>query len=83
MLSLLINFFRVAKESRIVIVTRASEPVLAAYNGDVEEFPIIQIPEEKIIDTNGAGDAFVGGTELFFNISLFRVSFPVCSGQIS
>jgi sugar/nucleoside kinase (ribokinase family) len=27
----------------------------------VLEFPVISVPEEKIRDTNGAGDAFVGG----------------------
>lgn len=34
--------------------------------GKVTEYPIIPIKEEDIVDTNGAGDAFVGGeiTEL-------------------
>ena len=25
------------------------------------EYPVAQIPKEKIVDVNGAGDAFVGG----------------------
>jgi sugar/nucleoside kinase (ribokinase family) len=29
--------------------------------GKVEEFPIIPIKSKDIVDTNGAGDAFVGG----------------------
>lgn len=35
-------------------------------DGKVTEYPIIPIKEEDIVDTNGAGDAFVGGeiTEL-------------------
>lgn len=27
----------------------------------VSEYPVIPIPKEKLVDTNGAGDAFVGG----------------------
>jgi sugar/nucleoside kinase (ribokinase family) len=30
--------------------------------GRVLEFPVIPISEKAIVDTNGAGDAFVGGT---------------------
>lgn len=30
-------------------------------DGKVTEYPIIPIKEEDIVDTNGAGDAFVGG----------------------
>ena len=35
-------------------------------DGQVTEYPVIPIKEEDIVDTNGAGDAFVGGekTEL-------------------
>jgi len=29
--------------------------------GRVLEFPVIKIAEKDIVDTNGAGDAFVGG----------------------
>lgn len=49
------------KRKRIVIITQGCDPVLLARDNVVEEFPIIKIPEEKVIDTNGAGDAFVGG----------------------
>ena len=27
----------------------------------VLQFPVITLPKEKLVDTNGAGDAFVGG----------------------
>jgi sugar/nucleoside kinase (ribokinase family) len=30
-------------------------------DGIVNEFPAIKLPPEKVVDTNGAGDAFVGG----------------------
>lgn len=30
----------------------------------VETFPVLEIDQSEIVDTNGAGDAFVGGTVL-------------------
>jgi sugar/nucleoside kinase (ribokinase family) len=33
----------------------------ACLDGKITEFPAIQVPAENIVDTNGAGDAFVGG----------------------
>ena len=36
--------------------------MLTVLDGKVSKFPIVPIEEEKIVDTNGAGDAFVGGT---------------------
>ena len=30
-------------------------------DGEVLKFPVVAIDQEKIVDTNGAGDAFVGG----------------------
>lgn len=46
---------------RIVIVTQGAEAVLLAKDGVITEFPVAKLPEEKLVDTNGAGDAFVGG----------------------
>lgn len=46
---------------RIVIFTQGPDPVLLCQNGSVTEFPIIPIKPEEIMDTNGAGDAWVGG----------------------
>lgn len=46
---------------RIVIITQGPEPVLLCQNGFVREFPILPIKPEEIVDTNGAGDAWVGG----------------------
>lgn len=28
---------------------------------ELTEYPVPKVPEELIVDTNGAGDAFVGG----------------------
>jgi len=50
-----------SKRKRAVIITQGCNPVILAYDGKVREFPIVQLEESKIVDTNGAGDAFVGG----------------------
>ena len=51
-------------------------------DGKVTEYPIIKIPQEEIVDTNGAGDSFVGGNcHLFFEAAVVFpfavVFFPV------
>ena len=48
-------------KGRTVIITQGSDPVVCAENGAVVEFPAEKLPTSKIVDTNGAGDAFVGG----------------------
>ncbi|TGZ52604.1 Uncharacterized protein DBV15_07083 [Temnothorax longispinosus] len=49
------------KRKRIVVITQGAEAVLLAKDGTVTEYPVVKVPEEKIVDTNTAGDAFVGG----------------------
>jgi adenosine kinase len=51
---------------RTVIITQGLEPSVVATSdskGEVEikTFPVLPIAQEKICDTNGAGDAFAGG----------------------
>ncbi|CAN1304860.1 Adenosine kinase 2 [Linum perenne] len=46
---------------RITVITQGADPVVVAEDGKVKTFPVIQLPKEKLVDTNGAGDAFVGG----------------------
>jgi adenosine kinase len=52
-----------AARKRVAIVTQGTEPTIVAVQGDdaVQEFPVHPIAKEKIVDTNGAGDAFAGG----------------------
>lgn len=50
-----------SKRSRIVIFTRGSDPAVLVQDGVITEYPACQVPPEDIVDTNGAGDAFVGG----------------------
>ena len=53
--------------SRVVLVTQGADPVIfSEYNhvtgkGYVDRFPIRELRRDKIVDTNGAGDSFVGG----------------------
>ncbi|KAM5559784.1 adenosine kinase 2-like [Rosa sericea] len=46
---------------RITVITQGADPVVIAEDGKVKKFPVILLPKEKIVDTIGAGDAFVGG----------------------
>ncbi|CAG0919808.1 unnamed protein product [Notodromas monacha] len=45
-----------------VLVTRGEHPI-SVFIGDhdVKHFPIPRLPREKVVDSNGAGDAFIGG----------------------
>lgn len=54
--------------SRYVIVTQGSKPTIVAYRTGnladgfrVDEFPVMPIPKELVVDSAGCGDAFIGG----------------------
>lgn len=49
------------KEGRTVIITQGKDPVVVAHNGKANEYQVEALEKEKIVDLNGAGDAFVGG----------------------
>ncbi|RWS13785.1 adenosine kinase-like protein, partial [Dinothrombium tinctorium] len=63
--------------TRTVVVTQGPNPVLVARSNDpkVDEYPVPQLEPEKIIDTNGAGDALTGG---FLAMYLLEKPFDVC-----
>lgn len=46
---------------RMIVFTQGCDPTVIAFKGKITEYPIIPIKEEEIVDTNGAGDSFVGG----------------------
>merc|ERR1711933_685424 len=48
-------------ETTDVVITQGCEPTIVAIRGNVTKYPVIALPKEKLVDTNGAGDAFVGG----------------------
>ncbi|KAL8569630.1 hypothetical protein ACOMHN_057197 [Nucella lapillus] len=46
---------------RTVVITNGSNPVLVATETTVTEYPVPCVDPNDIVDTSGAGDAFVGG----------------------
>jgi adenosine kinase len=48
-------------KGRLVIITQGSDPVVCVHQGKALEFPAEKLQAQRIVDTNGAGDAFVGG----------------------
>lgn len=40
---------------RITVITQGLDPVVVADDGKVKKFPVIKLPKEKLVDTNGAG----------------------------
>lgn len=46
---------------RVAVITQGTDPTIVAEDGKVTEFPVTPIPKEKLVDTNAAGDSFVGG----------------------
>eukprot|EP00522_Entomoneis_paludosa_P011289 CAMPEP_0172447634 /NCGR_PEP_ID=MMETSP1065-20121228/6910_1 /TAXON_ID=265537 /ORGANISM="Amphiprora paludosa, Strain CCMP125" /LENGTH=347 /DNA_ID=CAMNT_0013198991 /DNA_START=42 /DNA_END=1085 /DNA_ORIENTATION=- len=49
------------KRSRTVVFTQGSKSTIVAKDGKVTEYSVEAIAADKLVDTNGAGDAFVGG----------------------
>jgi adenosine kinase len=56
------------KQPRIVVFTQGADCTVVATGASeeggeakIETFPVPAVPKEEIVDTNGAGDAFVGG----------------------
>lgn len=41
--------------ARTVVITQGSAPTVVAVNGRVTLYPVIALPAEKLVDTNGAG----------------------------
>lgn len=50
-----------ASRPRIVVFTQGSECTIVASHGEVTRYDVDPLPKELLVDTNGAGDAFVGG----------------------
>lgn len=50
-----------SKRTRTVIFTQGSKSTIVCKDGLVTEYAVDPLAKEKLVDTNGAGDAFVGG----------------------
>lgn len=46
---------------RVVVFTQGKDPTLVACGGVIHSYAVPALPKEALVDTNGAGDAFVGG----------------------
>lgn len=46
---------------RTVVITQGAEPVVVVKDGKTTEYPVQKLSTDQIVDTNGAGDAFVAG----------------------
>lgn len=49
------------KPPRKIVITQGADPTIVAIRGIVTKYPVPPLAKELIVDTNGAGDAFVGG----------------------
>ncbi|XP_029305574.1 adenosine kinase isoform X2 [Cottoperca gobio] len=49
------------KRKRIVVLTQGKDETSMALSDEVKSFPVLKIDSKDIVDTIGAGDAFVGG----------------------
>lgn len=47
--------------ARIVVFTQGADATIVAMEGKVTSYPVNKLAKELLVDTNGAGDAFVGG----------------------
>jgi adenosine kinase len=50
-----------SKRSRMVVFTQGELPIIVCQDGVITEFPVATLEPAEMVDTNGAGDAFVGG----------------------
>lgn len=55
------NMPKLNNNKRIVIITQGDKPVILAIGDSIKEIPVQKFEHSQIVDTNGAGDAFVGG----------------------
>ncbi|KAF6107352.1 adenosine kinase [Phyllostomus discolor] len=49
------------KRQRVVVFTQGSDDTIMATESEVTAFAVLDQDQKEIVDTNGAGDAFVGG----------------------
>lgn len=57
------------------MITQGHNPVILARDGEITEFKVDLLNRDDVVDTNGAGDAFVGG---FLAQLVMEKSLDVC-----
>lgn len=59
----LANWTKSSGRPRVVIITQGADPTIVAHTGSdpVQVFQVAAVDPSEIVDTTGAGDAFVGG----------------------
>lgn len=65
------------KAGRVVVITQSENPVLLTKTDwtEVKEYPVPQLSDKELKDTNGAGDAFTGG---FLAMYIWQKSLDQC-----
>jgi len=48
-------------KKRTVVITQGCDDTIVCVGGFVKKYPVLVLPKEKLVDTNGAGDSYVGG----------------------
>ena len=46
---------------RTVVITQGADPTVVAHFGKADLYPVLKLEKSQLVDTNGAGDAYVGG----------------------
>jgi adenosine kinase len=49
------------EKKRTVVITNGADDTIVCQNGKITKHAILKLPKEKLVDTNGAGDSYVGG----------------------
>lgn len=60
---------------RVVVITQGCHPVILVEKSTVSLISVPKLAPEKIVDTNGAGDAFTGG---FLSQMILGKSYATC-----
>jgi adenosine kinase len=51
----------VKSRPRTVVITQGCDDTIVCVKGVCTKYPVLKLPKEKLVDTNGAGDSYVGG----------------------
>uniref|UniRef100_A0A8C8E1T4 Adenosine kinase n=1 Tax=Oryzias sinensis TaxID=183150 RepID=A0A8C8E1T4_9TELE len=69
------------RRQRVVVFTQGKDDTVATVDDQVTMFPVVDIDQNDIVDTNGAGDAFVGGTEGCLTTCFCVLYHLICTNQ--